>query len=82
MVIISSQSNFSGEKVSVIAKTTVVDTGTTSELGFGERRHAHVLVMYGTILFWVSSAMLVFCYTGADKSNSELGQCFGMLEQS
>ena len=60
-----------GEKVSVIAKTTVVDIGTTSELGFGKRRLAHVLGMYGTILFWVSSAMLVFCYTGAGKSNSQ-----------
>ena len=60
-----------GEKVSVIAKTTVVDIGTTSELGFGKRRLAHVLGMYGTILFWVSSAILVFCYTGADKPNSQ-----------
>ena len=51
-----------GEKVSVIAKTTVVDIGTTSELGFGKRRLAHVLGMYGTILFWVSSIILVFCY--------------------
>ena len=59
------------EKVSVIAKTTVVDIGTTSELGFGKRRLAHVLGMYGTILFWVSSAILVFCYTGADKPSSQ-----------
>ena len=61
-----------GEKVSVIAKTTVVDIGTTSELGFGKRRAAHVLGMYGTILFWVSSAILVFCYTGIGKPNSEI----------
>ena len=27
-----------GEKVSIIAKTTVVDIGTTAELGFGKRR--------------------------------------------
>ena len=60
-----------GEKTSIIAKTTVVDIGTTSELGFGKRRLAHVLGMYGTILFWVSSVVLVFCYTGADKTNSE-----------
>ena len=52
--------------------TTVVDIGTTSELGFGKRRLAHVLGMYGTILFWVSSAVLVFCYTGPGKSNSEI----------
>ena len=61
-----------GEKTSIIAKTTVVDIGTTSELGFGKRRLAHVLGMYGTILFWVSSAVLVFCYTGTGKSNSEI----------
>ena len=59
------------EKASIIAKTTVVDIGTTSELGFGKRRLAHVLGMYGTILFWISSSVLVFCYTGVDKSNSE-----------
>ena len=59
------------EKTSIIAKTTVVDIGTTSELGFGKRRLAHVLGMYGTILFWVSSSVLVFGYTGVGKSNSE-----------
>ena len=60
-----------GEKVSIISKTTVVDIGTTSELGFGKRRLAHVLGMYGTILFWISSAILVFCYTGVGKSESQ-----------
>ena len=59
-----------GEKVSIVAKTTVYDIGTTSELGFGKRRLAHVLGMYGTILFWVASAVLVFGYTGAEKSSS------------
>ena len=61
-----------GEKTSIIAKTTVVDIGTTSELGFGKRRLAHVLGMYGTILFWISSVVLVFGYTGLGKSNSEM----------
>ncbi|MDB2379062.1 hypothetical protein N9V79_01150 [Candidatus Pelagibacter bacterium] len=61
-----------GEKASIIAKTTIVDIGTTAELGFGKRRLSHVLGMYGTIIFWVSSAMLVFCYTGADKSSSSM----------
>ncbi len=60
------------EKVKILAKTTVYDIGTTSELGFGKRRLAHVLGMYGTIIFWISSAILVFCYTGADKSTSSL----------
>ena len=61
-----------GEKTAIIAKTAVVDIGTTSELGFGKRRLAHVLGMYGTILFWVASAVLVFSYTGAGKPNSEI----------
>ena len=61
-----------GERTSIIAKTAVVDIGTTSELGFGKRRLAHVLGMYGTILFWVSSAILVFCYTGVDKTENGL----------
>ncbi len=60
------------EKAKILAKTTVYDIGTTSELGFGKRRLAHVLGMYGTIIFWISSAILVFCYTGADKSTSSL----------
>ena len=62
----------SGERIAVIAKTIVHDIGTTSELGLGKRRIAHVLGMYGTILFWVSSGILVFCYTGIGKSNSEM----------
>ena len=61
-----------GERVSILAKTAVVDIGTTSELGFGKRRLSHVLGMYGTIIFWVSSAMLVFYYTGTDKSSSSI----------
>ena len=60
------------EKAKILAKTTVYDIGTTSELGFGKRRLAHVLGMYGTIIFWISSVILVFCYTGADKSTSSL----------
>ena len=39
-----------GEKASIIAKTTVVDIATTSELGFGKRRLAHVLGMYVTLV--------------------------------
>ena len=37
-----------GERTSIIAKTAVVDIGTTSELGFGKRRLAHVL---GTVSY-------------------------------
>ena len=53
-----------GEKTSVILKTVVHDIATTAELGAGKRRVAHVMGMYGTILFWVASVVLVFGYTG------------------
>ena len=46
-----------GERVSVIAKTVVHDIATTAELGAGKRRVAHVLGMYGTILFWIASVL-------------------------
>ena len=52
-----------GEKISVIAKTVVHDIATTAELGAGKRRVAHILGMYGTILFWIASAVMIFCYT-------------------
>ena len=42
-----------GERIAVVSKTIAYDIGTTSELGAGKRRVAHVLGMYGTILFWV-----------------------------
>ena len=51
-----------GDKISVISKTIVSDIATTSELGAGKRRAAHLLGMYGTILFWVGSVIMIFCY--------------------
>ena len=51
-----------GEKTSVIIKTIASDVATTSELGAGKRRVAHLLGMYGTILFWISSVVMIFCY--------------------
>ena len=57
----------SGERASIVAKTIVYDIGTTSELGAGKRRAAHLLGMYGTILFWISSAVMIFCYSSASS---------------
>jgi hypothetical protein len=57
-----------GERISVIAKTVVYDIGTTSELGAGKRRVAHLLGMYGTILFWFASAVMIFCYSSLSSS--------------
>ena len=52
-----------GERITVISKTIVSDIATTSELGAGKRRAAHLLGMYGTILFWLGSAVMIFCYS-------------------
>jgi len=57
-----------GERASVIIKTVVNDIATTSELGAGKRRVAHILGMYGTILFWIASAVMIFCYTSNDNT--------------
>jgi len=53
----------SSERISVISKTIVSDIATTSELGAGKRRVAHLLGMYGTILFWIGSVIMIFCYS-------------------
>ena len=55
-----------GERVSIIAKTVIHDIATTAELGAGKRRIAHVLGMWGTILFWVASVVMIFCYTSSN----------------
>ena len=57
-----------GEKASVVIKTVVNDIATTSELGAGKRRVAHILGMYGTILFWFASVVMIFCYTSNDST--------------
>ena len=51
-----------GEKTAVVVKSIAYDITTTSELGAGKRRVAHLLGMYGTILFWIGSVVMVFCY--------------------
>jgi len=56
-----------GERVSVIARTVLYDIGTTAELGAGKRRIAHLLGMYGTILFWLSSAVMIICYASSSS---------------
>ena len=51
-----------GNKVSIVIKTVASDVLTTSELA-GKRRIAHLLGMYGTIIFWVTSSIMIFCYS-------------------
>ena len=53
----------SGERISVVFKTIGSDILTTAELGAGKRRVAHLLGMYGTIIFWLTSAVMIFGYS-------------------
>ena len=57
----------SSQKTSVILRTIASDIATTSELGRGKRRVAHLLGMYGTILFWAGSVIMSFCYSNSSS---------------
>ena len=50
------------KKTSIVFKTIASDVLTTSELD-GKRRVAHLLGMYGTIVFWATSVMMIFCFS-------------------
>ena len=51
-----------GKKTSILLKTVASDILTTSELD-GKRRLSHLLGMYGTIIFWVTSVIMIFKYS-------------------
>ena len=56
-----------GEKVSIVLKTVASEVLTTSELGAGKRRISHLFGMYGTIIFWVTSAIMIFNYSTSES---------------
>ena len=60
------------EKTAVVIKTIASDIATTSELGAGKRRVAHLLGMYGTILFWVGSVIMIFCYLNPSSNTPSI----------
>ena len=60
----------SGEKISVVTKTIAHDILTTAELGATQRRIAHVMGMYGTVLFWIGSAVMIFKYSTPGNKHS------------
>jgi len=57
-----------GEKVGIAVKTVAVDVLTSAEFCNQKRRVAHLLTMYGFILFVVSTAVMIFGY--ADSANA------------
>ena len=54
-----------GEKVAIAVKTITHDVLATSELGNSNRRIAHLLGMYGFILFVISTVVMIFSYPTA-----------------
>jgi len=61
-----------GKKASIVIKTVATDVLTTAELGAGQRRVAHVFGMWGTILFWVTSAIMIFCYSTTETETPSI----------
>ncbi|MGB5511011.1 MAG: hypothetical protein WBM87_04805 [Woeseiaceae bacterium] len=57
-----------GEKVGIAVKTVAVDVLTSAEFCNQKRRLAHLLTMYGFILFVVSTAVMIFGY--ADSADA------------
>jgi hypothetical protein len=54
-----------GEKVGIAIKTVAEDVLTSAEFCNQKRRVAHLLTMYGFILFVVSTAVMIFGYAGS-----------------
>jgi len=54
-----------GELLSIAVKTGVVDVLTSGEFCNPRRRVAHLLTMYGTVIYLVTTAIMVFAYPGA-----------------
>jgi hypothetical protein len=54
------------EKTSIAVKTIAVDVLTSGEFCNQRRRLAHLLTMYGFILFAATTAVMIFGYIGAD----------------
>jgi len=54
-----------GEKASIAIKTVAEDVLTSAEFCNTKRRIAHLLTMYGFILFVAATIAMVFCYAGS-----------------
>ena len=57
-----------GEKVSIAFKTVAEDVLTSAEFCNPLRRVAHLLTMYGFILFAATTAIMIFGYTGSSAT--------------
>ncbi|NKB75996.1 MAG: adenylyl-sulfate reductase [Gammaproteobacteria bacterium] len=61
-----------GEKASIAVKTIAEDVLTSAEFCSTKRRIAHLLTMYGFILFAVSTAVMIFSYSDAGAATPQI----------
>jgi hypothetical protein len=61
-----------GELVSIAVQTAVVDVLASGEFCNARRRLAHLLTMYGFIIYLVTTVLMVFCYPTAATPTPEL----------
>lgn len=61
-----------GELLSIAVQTAVVDVLASGEFCNARRRLAHLLTMYGFIIYLVTTVMMVFCYPTAATPTPEL----------
>ena len=57
-----------GKKAGLAVKTVVNEVLTSSEFCNSKRRLSHLMTMYGFIFFVVTTALLIFKYTGSDAT--------------
>jgi len=60
----------SGDKAKLALKTVANEVLTSSEFQSKRRRISHLLTMYGFIFFVITTALLIFKYTGADAKEA------------
>ncbi|MDE0391984.1 MAG: hypothetical protein OXI57_07950 [Rhodospirillales bacterium] len=58
----------SGRVASLAVQTAMVEVATSAEFGNGRRRVAHLLTMYGFLLYVVTTVVMVFCYSSPDSA--------------
>ena len=61
-----------GEVMSIAVKTAVVDVALSGEFCNPTRRIAHLLGMYGFVLFAVATAVMVFCYPTSEVATPSI----------
>ena len=60
----------SNQKVNLAVKTVANEVLTSSEFSNQKRRLSHLMTMYGFIFFVITTALLIFKYTGADAKEA------------